>query len=112
MLPKAILEAFPSDTYQKLGGIMELAKVDLDFFPKSIKDHPWIGGKIKFKFPEIGKGKIINCLIHPSGKLMFDVFFHEPVPPIYGGKVVLKDNIQYHQQYHRFLGYELKELVK
>ena len=116
-LPDAILEAWKPDTQARLGGIMELAGIDPTeaFMPTGIKDHPWLGLEVEFPFPELGQGQIIRCIIHPKGRLMFDVEFPEPVPPIQGvGQnfhVVLKDNPAYHQHIHRFSGCELKALI-
>lgn len=116
-LPEAILEAWAPDTQAKLGGLMEIAGLDPAdaFLPRSVKDHPWIGLEIDFPFPEVGKGRIVRCIIHPLGKLMFDVEFPEPVPPIHGVApnfhVVLKDKPAYCQQTHRFFGEELKAIL-
>ena len=53
---------------------------------------------------------ILRCLTHPYGKLMFDVTFPEPVPPILNGQVVLNKNL--YSDLHRFFGHELKTLVQ
>ena len=117
-LPEAILDAWESDTQAKLGGLMQMAGIDPveAFMPRAIKDHPWIGLEIAFQFPEVGRGKIIRCIIHPRGRLMFDVEFAEPVPPIHGlapnFHVVLKDNPDCYQTIHRFFGHELKALAE
>lgn len=110
-LPDAILEAWPTDALQKLGGLMEMAGIDPSeaFAVRAIRDHPWLGLEVKFPFPEVGKGTIIRCLTHPYGKLMFDVTFPEPVPPILNGQVVLNNHL--YTDLHRFFGYELKALV-
>lgn len=111
-----LLRAWDHDTPAKPGGLMELAGVDpADVFRvRKIKDHPWLGLMVKFPFPEVGEGRIVNCLTHPLGKLMFDVAFPEPVPPIHGVapefRVILKDNPAYHQLEHRFFGDELLAL--
>jgi hypothetical protein len=111
-LPDAILEAWPSDSLEKLGGWMEIAGVDAveAFAARAIRDHPWLGLEVKFPFPEVGKGAITRCLTHPYRKLMFDVAFPEPVPPILNGQVVL--NKVLYSALHRFFGHELKELAE
>jgi hypothetical protein len=117
-LPDAILHAWEPDTQTKLGGLMQMAGIDPveAFMPRAIKDHPWIGLKIDFPFPEVGRGRITNCIIHPRGKLMFDVEFPEPVPSIHGLApnfyVALKDNPAQYEQLHRFFGHELKALAE
>jgi hypothetical protein len=117
-LPDAVLEAWAPDTQAKLGGLMQMAGIDpvQAFMPRAVKDHPWIGLEIEFPFPEVGRGKIIDCIIHPRGKLMFDVEFPVPVPSIHGlaptFRVVLKDNPAYYQSIHRFFGHELKALAE
>lgn len=115
-LPEAMMNVWKPDMVKNIGGIMQMAGVDTDIlFVRSIVDHPWLGLEIEFPFPEVGKGKIIKCLTHPSGYLMFDVFFEEPVPPIRGTTgnyfVVLKDNPLYHQMTHRYYARELKDLI-
>jgi len=117
MLPDTFLRAWDHDDPQKLGGAIELAGLDFDdlFIPRGIKDHPWIGQTVQFPFPEVGEGKIVNCVIHPYGRLMFDVLFPNPVPPIHGSgpdnfRVVLNARPIWHQMEHRFFGHELKQL--
>lgn len=111
-----ILRAWEHDAPAKLGGWMELAGIDpCDAFRvRKIKDHPWLGLTVKFPFPEVGEGRIVNCLTHPLGSLMFDVAFPKPVPPIQGVaprfRAVLKYNPAYHQLEHRFFGDELLAL--
>jgi hypothetical protein len=111
-----ILRAWEHDTPAKFGGFMELAGIDpADAFRvRKVTDHPWLGLTVRFPFPEVGEGRIVNCLTHPYGKLMFDVVFAEPVPPIQGiaprFRAVLKDNPAYHQLEHRFFGDELLAL--
>jgi len=116
--------AFPSDVREQLGGWCQVAGFDLeDTLPKSVKDHPWIGQTVFFPiFATDGyvDGKIIDCIVHPLGKLMFDIQFPTPVPPIHGHgycgetgwEVVLRTNKDYHQQIHRMFGDEIAELVK
>lgn len=112
--------AYDNDVW-KLGGIARIAGVDLeDTLPKSVKDHPWIGLKVTFPdFKDEGykDGKILNCIVHPQGKLMFDVCFPDPIPPIhhrgsYGYELVLRDHRRYHEQVHRFFGDEIAALEK
>lgn len=108
--------AFPSDVW-RLGGIAQLAGVDLEnILPRTIKDHPWIGELVTFpRFAKDGykNGKIMNCLVHPTGYLMFDVQFPELCPPLhYGSEIVLRDEPKYYQQVHRFSGEELANLVR
>jgi hypothetical protein len=116
-LPDPNFEAWEPDTQAKLGGLMQMAGIDPveAFMPRAVKDHPWIGLEIEFSFPEVCRGKITRCIIHPRGKLMFDVEFPEPVPPIHGlapnFHVVLKDNPDYHQTVHRFFGHELRAMI-
>ena len=120
MLPDAVLEAFPSDTYQKLGGIASMAGVDLELtiLPRKIVDHPWVGLDVTFPFPEVGTGKIMQCITSPRGHLLFDVEFPMPVPPINewgpmdgepGGCEVLRAG--YHSPIHRFYGASLKGVI-
>jgi len=117
-LPDALMEAWEPDTQAKLGGIMQIAGIDPveQFSSKKIKDHPWLNLQVKFPFPEVGNGIIRECIIHPLGRLMFDVFFPNPVPPIHGYgeryEVVLKDRPEHHQQWHRFFAEELKFLCE
>lgn len=113
-LPKALMHAWHHDDPAKLGGLMEMAGVDslTAFLPRKIEDHPWIGLKVTFPFPEIGTGEIYRCVIHPYGKLMFDVRFPQPVPPIQSREVVLKNNPDYYETVHRFFAEELRALVK
>jgi hypothetical protein len=61
----------------KLGGWMELAGIEPAdcFCVKQIKDHPWIGQTVDFPFPQVGTGRVISCMTHPLGQLMFDVEF-------------------------------------
>jgi hypothetical protein len=112
-LPDAILEAWPSDAMQRLGGWMQLAGIDpVEAFRVSeIHDHPWVGLEVTFPFPEVGRGTITHCLTHPRGKLMFDVTFPNPVPPIQNLRVVLKDRLDCHCTIHRFFGHELKAIA-
>lgn len=113
-----VLEAWPPDTIEKLGGYIQLAGLDLDalFLPRAVKGHPWVGQTVRFPYPEVGEGRITDCLINPRGYLTFDVFFADPVPPIhwrgrpFAYELVLVDNPTYHQQIHRFSGRELLEL--
>lgn len=125
-LPKCPLghRAFPARIREELGGIAELAGIDLeDSLPKSVKDHPWIGQTITFPiFADKGfvGGRITNCLVHPLGNLMFDVTWPDPVWPIqgsgyrqpHGWEVVLEDHPAYGSNYMRMMGYEIAELVK
>ena len=98
---------------QKLGGLMQLAGIDPveEFRVKEIHDHRWVGLEIAFSFPEVGRGTITHCLTHPRGKLMFDVTFPIPVPPIQNLRVVLKDHPACHCTVHRFFGHELKAIA-
>ncbi len=91
-----------------------MAGVDLglQLMPRSIADHPWVGLEVDFPFPEVGRGKVVRCLTHPQGRLMFDVQFPWPVPPIHNFQVVLVDVPDYHQDTHRFYGFELQRLVE
>ena len=117
-LPDAILHAWEPDTQAKLGGVMQMAGLDPveAFMPRAVKDHPWIGLEIEFPFPEVGRGRIIRCITHPKGRLMFDVEFPDPVPSIHGLApnfyVALKNDLTYHHQLHRFFGHELKALAE
>lgn len=108
--------AFPSDIY-KLGGIARLAGVDIeDCLPHSINDHPWIGQFVTFpRFSDHGfrRGRIDRCIVHPRGKLMFDVHFPNPVPLLHKStdwEVVTSYKYAYVQDL-RFYGNELFELV-
>jgi hypothetical protein len=111
-LPDAILEAWPSDSLEKIGALMEMAGIDPveAFRVKAIRDHPWVGLEVQFPFPEVGKGKITHCLTHPRGKLMFDVTFPEPVPAVHNGRVVRNQNL--YCDIHRFFGHELKAMAE
>lgn len=113
-LPEAILSAWDADTPAKLGGLMQMAGNDpaQEFRSRAIKAHPWIGLEIEFPFPEVGRGRITACLIHPRGKLMFDVEFPEPVPSIQGLAPNFYVALKSHpEQVHRFFGSELKALI-
>jgi hypothetical protein len=117
-LPKALMRAWEHDTQAKLGGLMELAGIDVadQFRVRAIPDHPWLGRKVKFPFPEIGTGTVSHCLIHPMGELLFDISFPDPVPPIQGyeghWEVVLKDRLDYYQQIQRMNARMLYELAR
>jgi hypothetical protein len=126
-----------NDIMGKLGGWAAVAGVDLlDTLPKSVSDHPWIGQTVTFPyFVENGwftDGKIIRCIVHPQGKLMFDVEWPIRCPPIHGSgyrgecgyEVVLKTpplhrptekdehGCLYHDKTSRHFADELLELVK
>ena len=81
-------EAWQPDALQNLGGWLELAGIDpLDVFKTgNIEDHPYIGKKIYFKFLDDAgypcEGTVINCMIHPRGRLMFDIQFSNAIPDI------------------------------
>ncbi len=114
-LPEAITRAWEADTQAKLGGLMQMAGIDVAeaFSTKRVVDHPWLGLTIRFPFPEVGEGRIVDCMTHPLGQLMFDVDFPSPVPPIHGGSnpyVALKDRPEYHETSHRFFASELLSL--
>jgi hypothetical protein len=117
-LPDAILQAWDSVDPGKLGGWMALTGIDPEevFRSKAIRDHPWLGLEVSFPFPEVGKGQITRCVIHPRGQLMFDVTFPEPVPPIQGAgpefRVVLQDSPEHYQEVYRFFGHELKAILE
>ena len=89
-LSKEVLsKAWESDSLKSLGGWLELNNIDpmKVFNTKNIKDHEYIGKKVYLK--EIddagynGVGVIDNCLIHPSGRLLFDIRFDQPVPDFF-----------------------------
>ena len=120
MLPKCPLnhEAFDSNIRQDLGGWCQIAAIDLEeSLPKTIKDHPWIGRLVTFpQFVDYGykDGKILNCIVHPLGKLMFDIEYATPVPPIHGYsghyRVALVNKLDYYQSIVRMFGDEIQEL--
>ena len=90
ILSKNVLsKAWDSNSLKDLGGWLELVNIDPTkiFSSKNIKDHEYIGKKVYLK--EIDKAGydgvavIENCLIHPSGKLLFDIRFNQPVPDFF-----------------------------
>jgi len=138
-LPKCPLDgrAFPSDVRESIGGWFRLAGFDLEeTLPKSVKDHPWIGCTVTFPcFAENGwfsNGKIVRCIVHPLGRLMFDIEWPVRCPPIQGGgyrgevgwEVVLKEPPEwaeqdrdkygylYHDKEQRYFADEIVELTK
>ena len=89
-LSKEVLsKAWESNSLENLGGWMELANIDPSqvFRTRNIKDHEYIGKKVFLKeLEEAGYnsvGIVINCLIHPKGRLLFDVDFRQPTPDFF-----------------------------
>ena len=120
-LEKNVLnEAWKPDTQEKIGGWLELAGIDVQnvFKTRSIEDHPYIGKNIYFKFlDDYGYpciGKVIKCLIHPGGRLLFDLDFSDPIPSILfpvgsRNEFTLLDGSGYNQEIRRFSIDELQE---
>lgn len=125
-LPKCPLDgrAFPARIREELGGVAQLAGIDLEErLPKSVKDHPWMDCEVTFPaFADDGfvGGKIVRCIVHPLGRLMFDILWPAPVPPLHGHgyrrplgwEVVLRDRPEYQELETRMFGHEIVELVK
>ena len=80
--------AWGANAMGDLGGWLELASIDPQetFKSRNIKDHPYIGKRIYFKFLDdagyTATATVINCRIHPKGRLLFDLQFPEPIPDI------------------------------
>ena len=72
------VRAWHEDTQRQLGGYMRLAGLDpVDIFRSKAVKHPLIGRRVKLP---MGYAKVIGCLTHPRGRIMFDVVFEHPVP--------------------------------
>src|SRR5688572_8349130 len=110
-LPPAMTRLWEPDSYASLAGLAELAGKSAEFEDAHrvrALDHPWIG--LTVTLPN-GTGTIRKCLTHPLGRLMFDVAYPEPVPPVQNKVAVLVDRPDCHQMEHRFFADTLAELA-
>jgi hypothetical protein len=120
-LPEAVERIWSSDAQAKLGSWIELAGGDVSevFRSRVIENHPWLD--LTLHFPLLEKagfcniGKVVRCLVHPRGELMFDVRFTEPVPPHQslhdGYYIALANSPDHHFTEHRFRAHVLKAVA-
>lgn len=61
---------------------MELAGVDPEkvFASREINKDEWVGARVA---TPVGEGTIIRSIIHPRGKIMYDVKWDEPTKPVF-----------------------------
>ena len=115
LLPETILKAWESDTPGRLGGLIRMAGKDPAnvFGSREVKDHEWIGWVVDL--PGIGAGRIIRSIIHPLGKLMFDLEYDDPVSVVWlegdGVYIPFQDRPERHETVHRYYGESLLTIL-
>ncbi len=108
------LQMWDSDFWGKCGGLAQLAGLDrTDVMPTTLDYHDKHIVNKRIRLDKLGDGFIERCIIHPRGRLLFDVIFDEHRLNFNvedDGSIEWCDYIEEITNYHRFLGSVLVQL--